>query len=97
MSTTKSKGPKKPSSKKDVLDAYEQDIENNYDTLKPTDNQKELISSLKTAAKKHVQRKKPITIRLSIEDIEAIKIKADKLGLPYQTYLNMIIHKDATN
>lgn len=78
-----------------TLDSYEQEIEDTLDSVKPLTNQKELSATLKKAAKKHIQNKKPITIRLSIEDLEAIKIKASKCGLPYQTYLNMIIHKDA--
>jgi predicted DNA binding CopG/RHH family protein len=81
--------------KQSELDTYEQEIEDNLDSVKSLKNQKESFSALKKAAKKHIQNKKPITIRLSIEDLEAIKIKATKCGLPYQTYLNMIIHKDA--
>ena len=29
-------------------------------------------------------------------DLEAIKIKASKVGLAYQTYINMLIHQAAT-
>ncbi len=43
-----------------------------------------------------LKRKHPITIRVAEQDIEAIKIKASKLGLAYQTYINMLIHKEAT-
>ena len=83
--------------KEPKLDAYEQDIEDHYDSLHPVKNKKELVDSLMTAAKQHTQDKKPITIRLSVHDIEAIKIKASKLGLPYQSYINMLIHQDATS
>ncbi len=47
-------------------------------------------------AQKHIQTKRPITIRVSEEGLEAMKIKASRLGIPYQTYINMLIHKDAT-
>ncbi|AFC71089.1 hypothetical protein MC5_03835 [Rickettsia australis str. Cutlack] len=40
--------------------------------------------------------KRSVTIRVAEHDIEAIKIKASKHGLPYQTYLNMLIHLDTT-
>lgn len=39
--------------------------------------------------------KKPITIRLLESDIKAMKAKASKMGIPYQTYINILIHKDA--
>lgn len=79
------------------LDAYEQDIEDHYESLVSVKNKKKLMDSLVAAAKQHTQDKKPVTIRLSAHDIEAIKIKASKFGLPYQSYINMLIHKDATS
>jgi predicted DNA binding CopG/RHH family protein len=79
------------------LDAEEQEIEDNFEFLVSIENAEEVIKDLQKAAKKHIQKKKSITIRVSIQDLEAIKAKALKLGLPYQTYLNMIIHLDATN
>ncbi len=79
------------------LDHYEQEIEDHYESSLPAKNQKKLIESLVSAAKQHTQDKKPITIRVAIHDIEAIKLKASKCGLPYQSYINMLIHKDATS
>ncbi len=84
-------------SKKYELDAEEQALEDQFELFKPIKNEKALIDDLTKAAKQHIQKKKPITIRLSVQDLEAIKIKASKCGLPYQTYLNMLIHKDATS
>lgn len=37
---------------------------------------------------------KPITIRVSKHDLDVVKIKASKLGIPYQTYIKMLIHRD---
>jgi predicted DNA binding CopG/RHH family protein len=83
--------------KKHKLDAYEQDIEEHFENLPKTSNKGALINKLQSAAKEYLQDKKPITIRVSVHDIEAIKIKASKAGVPYQTYINMLIHKEATS
>lgn len=40
-------------------------------------------------------RRKPVSIRILTSDIDAIKSKAAKLGVPYQTYINILIHRDA--
>lgn len=42
-------------------------------------------------------KRKPVSIRMLATDIEAIKIKAAKLGVPYQTYINILIHRDVVN
>ncbi|ASX28222.1 hypothetical protein BA173_05340 [Rickettsia sp. MEAM1 (Bemisia tabaci)] len=77
------------------LDSYEQDIEDNFEKHQKFDDKNE-IALLRKAAKAHLNNKRSITIRVAEHDIEAIKIKASKHGLPYQTYLNMLIHSDAT-
>lgn len=84
--------------KKTRLDAFEQALEDQFDNLKPVIAEKQLMDTLTAAAQEHIkQNKKPVTIRLSVQDLEAIKIKAAKRGLPYQTYINMLIHMDALN
>lgn len=77
------------------LDSYEQAIEDNFEKHQKFDDKNE-IALLRKAAKAHLNNKRSITIRVAEHDIEAIKIKASKHGLPYQTYLNMLIHTDAT-
>lgn len=77
------------------LDKYEQEIEDNFEKQSSVKNSSDL-QLFQNAAKAHLKRKYPITIRVAERDIEAIKIKASKLGLAYQTYINMLIHKDAT-
>lgn len=77
------------------LDSYEQNIEDNFEKHQKFDDKNE-IALLRKAAKAHLNNKRSITIRVAEHDIEAIKIKASKHGLPYQTYLNMLIHSDAT-
>jgi predicted DNA binding CopG/RHH family protein len=60
------------------------------------------IVAKKPAAKATMKRistssnvKKSITIRISNSDIQAMKTKAAKMGVPYQTYINILIHRDA--
>jgi predicted DNA binding CopG/RHH family protein len=36
---------------------------------------------------------KPVTIRLAERDIQMAKEQADRLGLPYQTYLKSVLHQ----
>ena len=77
------------------LDPYEQDIEDNYRKQHKI-NGPALIALFQKPAKAHLNKKQSVTIRIAEHDIEAIKIKASKHGLPYQTYLNMLIHSDPT-
>lgn len=77
------------------LDQYENDIEQNFDqqeTIATID----LVNQLQEGAIKHRKKRQSITLRVSNVDLEAIKIKASKLGLAYQTYINMLLHQDAT-
>lgn len=83
--------------KKIVLDEYEQDIEDNFELLNSVPNMAEEIARIQNAAATHVKRKKSITLRVHEMDLEAMRIKASKLGIPYQTYINMLIHKDASS
>lgn len=77
------------------LDEYEQEIAANFEEQTSIKSQINL-KLLQNSAKRHLKQKYPITIRVATQDIEAIKIKASKLGLAYQTYINMLIHKEAT-
>ena len=83
--------------KKLKLDAYELDLEKNLGKAKRTKNENDLKESLTRAAQKHSLERKPITIRLLSSDIEIMKLKASKMGIPYQTYINILVHRDALN
>jgi predicted DNA binding CopG/RHH family protein len=72
------------------LDNYEKDIDDNFFNQESIPNSKVQIECLK-----HLKTKRPVTIRIANNDLEAIKIKASKSGVAYQTYINMIIHKEA--
>jgi predicted DNA binding CopG/RHH family protein len=52
---------------------------------------KAAVKSISTSS----NTKKSITIRISGGDIQAMKVKAAKMGVPYQTYINILIHRDA--
>jgi predicted DNA binding CopG/RHH family protein len=83
--------------KKLVLDTYEKEIEENIDAQPPIPHLQDEMGKLKKAAAMHVKRKQSITLRINVMDLEAIKLKASRVGIPYQTYINMIIHQDATS
>jgi predicted DNA binding CopG/RHH family protein len=77
------------------LDDYEKDIDDNFSQQKSVGDTKMQIERLKQSAIRYLKTKRPVTIRISNNDLEAIKIKASKSGVAYQTYINMIIHKEA--
>lgn len=77
------------------LDYYEKDIDDNYSKQENVCDMESKIEEFKLSSKKHLKATKPITIRIANHDLEAIKIKASKSGVAYQTYINMIIHKEA--
>lgn len=41
--------------------------------------------------------KKHITLRINENDLERIKFEAEKEGIPYQTFINSILHKYTTH
>ena len=72
----------------------EQEIENNIDNLRPvSEEKKEKINTLLDKAKKN----KAISLRIADYDLEKLKEKAQKEGIPYQTLINSILHKYITN
>jgi predicted DNA binding CopG/RHH family protein len=83
--------------KKIKLDLYEREIKKNLHKAKPVENQKANLAKPKLAKKNYIAAKKSVTIRLSEGDLEAMKLKAEKMGIPYQTYINIVIHRDAVS
>jgi len=84
--------------KKIILDEYEQDIEDHIEkNIAAINGLQQEMDLIQAAAKQHTTRKKSITIRVHELDLEAIKMIASKNGVPYQTYLNIIIHREASN
>ncbi len=83
--------------KKTRLDEFEQEIEDNFESLTDIGGMKLEIGLFEKAAASHIAKSKSITLRIKEIDLEAMKIKASKLGIPYQTYINMLIRKDAAS
>jgi predicted DNA binding CopG/RHH family protein len=65
--------------------------------LKSIKNDVKNINKLKNAAKDYTKKQdKTITLRISSDDLEKIKIIATKNGLRYQTFIKSIIHRFLT-
>lgn len=78
----------------DQLLPEELEIENNIEDYKPVSKEKRnKIEGLIDTAKKN----KAISLRIASYDLEKIKEKAGKEGIPYQTLINSILHKYITN
>ena len=72
----------------------EKAIENEIDDLKPVSGiKRKKIENIVTQAKKS----RSISLRISNYDLEKLKEKAEKEGVPYQTLITSILHKYVTN
>ena len=72
------------------LDKYEQAIESKAEKMIPASkNEKKRIYSILEKARKNIS----ISLRMNNYDLEKIKEKADRNGLPYQTLITTILHK----
>ena len=72
------------------LDSYEQDIENRIETFVPVSNEeRKRIESIIEKAGKNIS----ISLRINSFDLEKIKSKAKRNGLPYQTLITTVLHK----
>ncbi len=81
------------------LDKEEKELLNSIESGQWTsvDNLEDEISSHQVVAKNTLQKDKRINIRLSSNDLEALKTNASELGLPYQTLVSSVLHQYATN
>ncbi len=70
----------------EILEAFE------AGTLKKSGPTKDLIKAAKLTLKKN----KNINIRITENDLETIKRKAAREGLPYQTLIGSLLHKYAS-
>ena len=60
------------------------------------EEKQQLIEVAKNTIAKRKTQKQPITVRLSTYDLNGLKEKASRLGMPYQTLLNSLIHQYVT-
>ena len=82
------------SNKKTNLDGYEQEILELYEDgrLKPAPGETDYQAIARTTLKKN----RKINIRLPENDLIAIKQRAAREGIPYQTLIGSILHKYAS-
>ena len=87
-------GIKMISDKKINLDGYEQEILELYEDgrLKPAPGETDYQAIARTTLKKN----RKINIRLPENDLIAIKQRAAREGIPYQTLIGSILHKYAS-
>ena len=76
------------------LDAYEKEIENDILKFKKISGKK--FNKIKNLIK-NANDKKNISLRVNVQDLEQIKLKAEKEGIPYQTFISSLLHKFVTD
>jgi predicted DNA binding CopG/RHH family protein len=78
-----------------TLDQEEQKLLESLDAgeWESVENLEEEIKLHQEIAKNTLKKDKRINIRLSANDLEALKTDAVELGLPYQTLVSSILHQ----
>lgn len=72
------------------LDDYEKGTENNIlKYKKPSSAKTEKIEKII----KKANEKKNISLRVNKQDLDQLKLRAEREGIPYQTLISSIIHK----
>jgi predicted DNA binding CopG/RHH family protein len=79
-----------PEEEQEILEAYEKG------ELKQVENAEIKKMELVEAAGNKSPKTKRISIRLSENDLERLKIKAAETGIPYQTLIGSLIHQYAS-
>lgn len=79
--------------KREQFDKYEREILDAFENgeLKPVESSVDY----QTIAKETMKKDMKINIRISENDLNAIKRKAAREGIPYQTLVGSILHKYA--
>ena len=77
------------------LDQYEKNIEKKSGQYVPMTEKKKRV--IETIIDKSTSKSKNINIRISDSDLNKIKERSLKEGLPYQTLITSIIHKYVTD
>ena len=76
------------------LTKEEQEIEDSADKLVPASKAtRERVEGIIERSK----RNEAISLRMSSFDLEQIKARAAEQGMPYQTLINVLVHKYVTN
>ncbi len=77
------------------LDSEEQEILNAVESgeWKPVSLSKKELDKYVQAARKTLKKDRHVHIRLTQTDLEGLKRKAVREGIPYQTLISSILHK----
>ena len=77
------------------LDEYEKELVSREDEIlkgaRPPS--KELLAELSRAAGETISKDKRINIRISSRDLTALKRRASRFGMPYQTLISSVLHR----
>jgi predicted DNA binding CopG/RHH family protein len=77
-----------------ILSREEESVERNFEKYRPVSKEtKNHVEKLIEVSRKS----RPISLRINENDLERLKEKAKKNGLPYQTMINVVIHKYVTD
>ena len=77
-----------------ILDEYENEIFEAYENgkLKPSKS----LTDYQEIAKNTMNKNRKINIRISENDLSALKRRAAREGIPYQTLIGSVLHKYAS-
>ncbi len=75
---------------KNKLDDFEKNIEKDISKFKKVSSRK--LKKIEDIIEK-TNEKKNISLRLNSQDLEQIKLKAEREGIPYQTLISSVLHK----
>ncbi|BBB22572.1 conserved hypothetical protein [Abyssogena phaseoliformis symbiont OG214] len=77
------------------LDKEEQELQKSLESgqWESVDNLDNEIAKHRLIAKNTLKKDQRINIRLSTNDLEALKTNAVELGLPYQTLVSSVLHQ----
>jgi len=77
------------------LDDYEKELVSREDEIlegaRPPS--KKLLTDLSRAAREAISKDKRINIRISSRDLTALKRRAIRFGMPYQTLISSVLHR----
>ncbi len=80
------------------LDEYEKDLQetiDKVDSFKRPKNYKKVLAKALIAANNTSSKSKTLNIRIAEKDLIMLKTKAEKVGMPYHTLINTVLHQYA--
>ena len=77
-----------------VLDEYESEIVEAFETGKLKSSTQQ--TDFKTIARNTMKKNRKINIRIAENDLSALRRRAAREGIPYQTLIGSVLHKFAS-